>query len=64
MESWNKERLHALVIERLGNAKLIAVSNREPYIHTRAAGGIHCGTAASGLTTAIDPILRASGGSG
>ena len=26
MESWTKERLHTLVIERLGNAKLIAVS--------------------------------------
>ncbi len=62
MESWNRERLHMLVSERLGNAKLIAVSNREPYIHTRAAGGVHCGTAASGLTSAIDPILRASGG--
>jgi trehalose 6-phosphate synthase len=62
MEFWTRERLHALVSERLGKAKLIAVSNREPYIHARTAGGIHCGTAASGLTTAIDPILRASGG--
>ena len=42
--------------------KLIAVSNREPYIHTRAAGHIDCVTAASGLTTAIDPIMQASGG--
>lgn len=42
--------------------KLIAVSNREPYIHTRAAGRVECGTAASGLTNALDPIMRASGG--
>ncbi len=62
MEAWTRERLHALVKERLGDTKLIAVSNREPYIHSKAAGRIRCGTAASGLTSAIDPILRASGG--
>jgi len=62
MDAWTRERLQALVRERLGGAKLIAVSNREPYIHSRLAGSICCGTAASGLTSAIDPILRASGG--
>lgn len=62
MDAWTRERLQTLVTERLGGAKLIAVSNREPYIHTRSAAGIRCGTAASGLTAAIDPILRASGG--
>ncbi|HTQ57493.1 MAG TPA: trehalose-6-phosphate synthase [Bryobacteraceae bacterium] len=62
METWTKRRLHDLVIERLRGVKLIAVSNREPYIHTRRDGRVHCGMAASGLTTALDPILRAAGG--
>jgi trehalose 6-phosphate synthase len=62
MDAWTKQRLHNLVLDRLPNTKLIAVSNREPYIHTRTEGGVRCVTAASGLTTAIDPILRASGG--
>ncbi len=42
--------------------KLIVVSNREPYIHRRQNGRIECITPASGLTTALDPILRASSG--
>jgi alpha,alpha-trehalose-phosphate synthase [UDP-forming] len=62
MEYWTKKRLQNLVTGPLQGVKLIAVSNREPYIHTRAGGHIRCGMAASGLTTALDPILRASGG--
>jgi len=62
METWTSQLLHNLVMDRLSNSRLIAVSNREPYIHTRTAAGVRCTTAASGLTTAIDPILRASGG--
>jgi len=62
MENWTKEKLQDLVAERFQDMKFIAVSNREPYIHTKVDGRIRCGTAASGLTTALDPILRASGG--
>jgi trehalose-6-phosphate synthase len=62
METWTKDRLQRLVKERLGGAKLIAVSNREPYIHNRENGRVRCRKPASGLTTALDPILRASGG--
>lgn len=62
MENWTKQRLHNLVADRLRGVKLIAVSNREPYIHTHEGGRIVCKTPASGLTAAIDPILRASGG--
>lgn len=62
MENWTKQRLHELVRDRLRGIKLIAVSNREPYTHTKVAGRVQCRMPASGLTTAIDPILRASGG--
>ena len=62
MERWTRDKLHQLVTDRLHGVKLIAVSNREPYVHTRQAGRIRCMPPASGLTTAIDPILRASGG--
>jgi len=62
MEMWTKERIHDLVADRLSGVKLIVVSNREPYIHVRDGRRIVCTTAASGLTTALDPILRASGG--
>ena len=62
MDCWNREKLHRLVADRMGGTKLIVVSNREPYIHTREDGKIRCITPASGVTTALDPILRASGG--
>ena len=62
MESWSKEDLHRLVVDRLGSEKLIVVSNREPYVHSSDMGRLRCSRPASGLTTAIDPILRAAGG--
>lgn len=63
MEGWTRERLNQVVMDRLGGLKFIAVSNREPYIHVRKPnGGVQVITPASGLTAAIDPILRASGG--
>ncbi len=62
MKTWTKDSLQQLVAERMRGFKLIAVSNREPYIHFRKNGTIECMQPASGLTTAIDPILRASGG--
>ncbi len=62
MENWTKQKLQKLVRDNLRGVKLIAVSNREPYIHMNEGGRIQCKTPASGLTAAIDPILRASGG--
>jgi trehalose 6-phosphate synthase len=62
MEPWSKQSLNRLVSDRLQGAKLIVVSNREPYIHTKTDGRVRCITPASGLTSALDPILRASNG--
>ncbi|OGO24497.1 MAG: trehalose-6-phosphate synthase [Chloroflexi bacterium RBG_16_50_9] len=38
------------------------VSNREPYIHTFSGRKIVTQVPASGLTTALDPVMRACGG--
>jgi trehalose-6-phosphate synthase len=62
MAIWTKENLQETVRKRLSGLKFIAVSNREPYIHRDENGHIDCIQPASGLTTAIDPIMRASGG--
>jgi alpha,alpha-trehalose-phosphate synthase [UDP-forming] len=59
---WDEERLHRLVSARLGDAPLIVVSNREPYIHVHRSGGIECLRPASGLVTGIDPVMKACGG--
>ncbi|MBI4187540.1 MAG: trehalose-6-phosphate synthase [Chloroflexi bacterium] len=38
------------------------VSNREPYIHTFSGRNIVCKVPPSGLTVALDPVMRACGG--
>jgi len=60
--SWTSERLRAFVQGRLGGSRLCAVSNREPYEHSRRGNAIECSVPASGLVTAIEPILRACDG--
>ena len=40
----------------------MAVSNREPYEHFHRPNGIECLVPASGLVTALEPILRACDG--
>ena len=59
---WTKEQLHNLVKEKLSDYQFIVVSNREPYIHNYAGRKITTMVPASGLTTALDPVLRACGG--
>jgi trehalose 6-phosphate synthase len=62
MRVWTKDSLEHIVKQRMRGFKFIAVSNREPYIHEHVYGRIECVKPASGLTSAIDPIMRASGG--
>jgi trehalose-6-phosphate synthase len=42
--------------------KLILVSNREPYIHVRTRSGEKIREPIGGLTKALDPVIRAVGG--
>lgn len=62
IEIWGESHLTDLLRERLGEARLVVVSNREPYVHTLEDGQVRCLRPASGLVTALDPVLRASGG--
>jgi trehalose 6-phosphate synthase len=57
--SWTAQRLADHVRTKLGGNNLFVVSNREPYIHNRQDGAIRVMVPASGLVTAIEPILRA-----
>jgi trehalose-6-phosphate synthase/HAMP domain-containing protein len=60
--SWTPERLRVFVKSRLEGSRLFAVSNREPYEHFHRTTGIECSVPASGLVTAMEPILRACDG--
>lgn len=59
---WTRARLEDVARTRLGGAKLIVVANREPYIHHRRDGKVEVMRPAGGLTTALDPVMRACGG--
>jgi len=63
-ELWTEKRLRDLVVARLGENALFVVSNREPYIHYTDEGSsdVKVMWPASGVVTALDPILRACGG--
>ncbi len=55
----NAETISQLYRERFADRSLILVSNREPYIHRRTKHGIKVDTPAGGLTSALDPVMRA-----
>jgi trehalose 6-phosphate synthase len=59
---WTKDRLRIFVQGRLGDSRLVVVSNREPYEHFHRTSGIEWTVPASGLVTAQEPILRACDG--
>jgi len=59
---WNPERLRALLHTQLRGDQVIVVSNREPYIHERGDDGIVVRRPASGLVTAVEPVMRACSG--
>ena len=59
---WNKDALQDLIKSRMGEHRLIVVANREPYLHRYVGRRIECVPPASGMVSALDPILRACGG--
>lgn len=60
--SWTAQTLADHVRNKLRGSNLFVVSNREPYMHTRTDNGITVSVPASGLVTAIDPVLCACEG--
>ncbi len=60
---WSPERLRRVLKEHLHDERVVVVANREPYIHERTPqGGVRVVHPASGLVTAVEPIMRACSG--
>jgi len=59
---WTPERLKIEVEHLLKGKKMIIVSNREPYMHIHDGKEIKCIVPASGMITAMEPILKACSG--
>lgn len=59
---WTPERLKEVMRIKLEDRPLFVVSNREPYMHIKNGKEIQCIVPASGLVTALEPVLNACGG--
>lgn len=60
---WTPERLRSVLARYLGGERVVVLANREPYIHQRTGGGaIEVLHPASGLVTALEPVMRACSG--
>ncbi len=61
-QKWTQETLRAVLRGEMRGDDIIIVSNREPYIHVKGAQGIRVQRPASGLVTALEPVMRACSG--
>jgi trehalose 6-phosphate synthase len=59
---WSPKTLHTLLDQELPGTEVLVVSNREPYIHNRSNGDVALQIPASGLVAALEPVMRACGG--
>ncbi len=60
--TWNPKALKDILNKELAGDEVLIVSNREPYIHARKEGEIEVQFPASGLVTALEPVMRACSG--
>ncbi len=62
-ENWTAQALHQVVRDQLRSPQMIVISNREPYIHNQGENGRpFLQLPASGMVTALEPIVRACAG--
>jgi trehalose 6-phosphate synthase len=60
---WSAERLQRTLARSLHGEGVVVVANREPYLHERTPdGGVKVVHPASGLVTALEPVMRACSG--
>ena len=61
--AWSPQRLKQTLVRHFPGEKVVVLANREPYIHQRQPDGtIKVMHPASGLVTAVEPVLRACSG--
>jgi trehalose-6-phosphate synthase len=62
---WTAERLRVSLSNKLQNKPLFVIANREPYMHVHSSGSngtVQVIVPASGLVTALEPVLLATDG--
>ena len=62
-ENWTPQALQQVARNHLHAEQIVVVSNRQPYSHIAAPdGGIQVQLPASGMVTALEPVMRACSG--
>lgn len=59
---WDAKSLKEILHHELAGNQVIVVSNRQPYIHNKSGKSVEIQCPASGLVTALEPILKACSG--
>ncbi|MFN7698975.1 MAG: trehalose-6-phosphate synthase [Deltaproteobacteria bacterium] len=60
--AWSAERLRATLRSNLDGDRIVLLANREPYIHETRGDAVEVLHPASGLVTALEPVMRACSG--
>jgi trehalose 6-phosphate synthase len=60
--AWSPERLRDTLRRYLHGERVVILANREPYVHERDGEGVRVLHPASGLVTALEPVMRACSG--
>lgn len=60
--TWSSDTMRHVIATELLDAEIILVSNREPYIHNLTNGKVELIVPASGLVSALEPVMRACAG--
>ncbi len=59
---WSPDRLRGALRQYLHGERIVILANREPYLHEARDGKIEVLHPASGLVTALEPVMRACSG--
>ncbi|HEY7533919.1 MAG TPA: trehalose-6-phosphate synthase, partial [Nitrospiraceae bacterium] len=60
--SWTASTLRSILRKQLAGEEILIVSNREPYLHVRKGDSIEIELPASGVVSALEPVMRACSG--
>jgi len=59
---WSPARLRSALTQYLDGERVVILANREPYIHEKTPEGVRVVHPASGLVTALEPVMRSCSG--
>jgi trehalose 6-phosphate synthase len=59
---WSPKRLRATLMQYLQGERVVILANREPYVHHKVDNSVRVLHPASGLVSALEPVMRACSG--